>query len=269
MKLGILAGGGDLPRQLAAYCQNHKIDFTILIPDGLVDTALYTGMPYQTFRLGAGAQLKRLMLQNKLTDMVLIGYLKRPTFWQLRPDLFTMTLLPQLGLATRGDDGLLRALINILEKYGRLKIRGIHEFMPELLAPLGVMGQHQPTDELQSIIDKGISEALALGEADIGQAVIVGPDGLYHTETRRGTDALIRAFADNPKPDSILVKLCKPQQELRIDLPTIGQRTVENAAAAGLRGIVVSAGKTLVDKMTDTIASADAKGLFLLGVNRP
>lgn len=261
MKLGIVAGSGDLPLALIARCQSQNIDFHVF-PFSAVN---YMQFPHDVIRPGGGGTFLNLIKQHSITDVLFIGAIQRPSPWQFWPDWLTISLLPRLLKVWRGDDGLLSTVVNILEEKSGVRVRGVHEFMPELLADKGVWGSHQPTDDMQQAIAIGTAAALALGQADIGQAVIADTNGVQAREDRRGTASMLKNFK-SATASSVLVKLCKPQQELRIDLPTIGSRTIASAKQAGLSGIAVSAGKTLIVDKAATIAAADAAGLFLIGV---
>ena len=266
MKLGIIAGSGDLPSLLADRCQAQAIPFTVFAIAGQGNE--YLAMPGHVFRLGGGAALRNLIRQNAITDAVLIGAVQRPTIWQLRPDWLTLRQLPRLMLWRRGDDGLLRRLADIFERVVRVRLRGVHEFLPELLAPAGTWGRVVPDAFGEQLIEQGRDAALAHGTADLGQAVIVDRSGIAAWEGRAGTSDLLRSYRNQPdRQPAILVKMAKPQQDLRFDLPTVGPQTVALAAQARLAGIAVEAGRTLVVDRAAMIAAADAAGLFLTGIS--
>ena len=141
--------------------------------------------------------------------------------------------------------------------------------MNDLLVKQGIMGKHKPDKQAKEDIRRGIEVATELGKLDVGQAVVVQQGLVLGVEGIEGTDELIRRCGGyRRKGDGgVLVKLRKPQQDMRIDLPTIGTRTVERAKEAGLRGIVVHAGNGLVVDEADVIKLADKYGLFVMGVN--
>ena len=262
MKLGIIAGAGAVPGVLAARCRANGIPYTVFAIAGQGNDGL--AAPGHVFRLGAGASLRRLLRKNAITDAVLIGAVSRPTFWQLRPDWLTLRQLPRLMLWRGGDDGLLRRLATVFERVAKVRLRGVQEFLPELLAPAGVWGAIVPDDQAKVLIAIGRAAALAHGQDDLGQAVIVDCTGIAARETRAGTSALLRNYKSYMP--AVLVKMAKPQQDLRLDLPTVGPQTVALAAAVGLAGIAVEAGRTLVVDRAAMVAAADAAGLFLIGL---
>lgn len=267
MKLGIIAGGGDLPRQLILHAEQNRIPFHVLAIAGQAEPPDYEFQPHTVVRLGAAGQIFDTLSRHQITDIVMIGRIRRPSLLELRPDWQLLKLLPRLGLLSLGDDGLLRNVITLFEGRG-VKVRGIHEFLPQLLAPEGVWTKQAPQATLQADIDRGIEAALALGQADVGQAVVVQDGLVIAAEAVEGTDAMLQRAAKDKRTGGpgVLVKLCKPQQDKRVDMPTIGVKTVEQAKAAGLAGIVVSAGRTLVDNYEATKAAADTAGIFIVGV---
>lgn len=262
--LGILAGGGDFPRQIIAHCVIEKIPFYILAIKGQADAETVTMYPHTWVRFGAARKIHDTLKANNVTDVVMIGTMRRPTLWQLLPDLFLLKFLPRLGLAALGDDGLLRNVVELFERHG-LRVRGVHEFLPDLLAPAGVWTSTVPSVDMKTTIEYGIKTAKAHGEADLGQAVVVRGSETLALESKDGTDAMLRRLAGNK--GGILVKLCKPQQDTRVDLPTIGVRTVENVVAAGLQGIIISAGRTLVVDRDAVVDVANKHGIFVMGID--
>jgi DUF1009 family protein len=192
---------------------------------------------------------------------------RRPPIAELAPDLKGAAFLARIAGRALGDDGLLSAVVAEIEREG-FRVVGADAIISDLLAPRGVLGRHQPDADAKGDIARGMDAARALGAADIGQAVVVQQGIVLGVEAAEGTDALIARCAALRLngPGGVLVKTKKPQQERRADLPTIGVTTVLNAKAAGLRGIAVEAGHTLVIGLKDVIAAADAAGLFVVGV---
>jgi DUF1009 family protein len=262
MRLGIIAGGGDVPRHLIQHCVQTGIQFHVFIIAGQQTDPCLAAYPHTMVRLGAGRALLNALRVNTITDIVLIGAVRRPSVWSLLPDWFVITRLPRLGLAALGDDGLLRNVIAIFEEHG-FHVRGVHEIMPDLLASTGPMTATKPDAAAMADIVVGIEAATHHGQADKGQAVVVRSGRVIAREGKTGTDAMLQSI----RGSGVLVKLCKPQQDERVDLPTIGIRTVQNAVAAGLSGIAVSAGRTLVNDRAATIAEADKHGIFIIGVD--
>ena len=138
-----------------------------------------------------------------------------------------------------------------------------------MLAPAGVLTRAVPDDVAMADVRRGVEVARALGAADVGQGCVVQQGLVLALEAAEGTDAMLARCADlaRPGPGGVLVKLSKPGQERRADLPTVGPATIRGAAAAGLRGVAFEAGGTILAEREATLAAADTAGLFLLGID--
>ncbi|MDZ7713206.1 MAG: UDP-2,3-diacylglucosamine diphosphatase LpxI [Rhodovibrio sp.] len=268
-KLGVLAGGGPLPRQIVEQCRRQGRPVFVVAFHGQTDPATVDGdVGHVWTRLGAAGQTLKALRTAGCGELVMAGPVRRPSFGEIRPDLTAARFLGRIGTRALGDDGLLRAVIDLLEREG-FRMIGLHEVLPDVLAGAGKLGRHAPDAAAMSDIRRGLSVARALGEQDVGQAVVVQQGMVLGVEAIEGTDQLLRRCGDLRRPGAggVLVKIKKPQQDARADLPTIGTRTVEGARAAGLRGIAVSAGGAVMVDPDDTIAAADAASLFLYGVD--
>ena len=268
-KLGIIAGGGSIPKKLIDFCKENGRDYCVLAIEGNADKNLIDeSIPHQWIRIGqAGTGFKRFH-EEKVEDVVMIGTIRRPSFFDLVPDFRTAAFFAKIGMKSIGDDGILRALVKEIESEGML-VKGVHEVLPEILVKEGVMGKHKPDKQAMEDIKRGIEVAETLGRLDVGQAVVVQQGLVLGVEGIEGTDELIRRCGKyRRKGDGgVLVKLRKPQQDMRIDLPTIGPRSVYRAKESGLRGIAVHAGNGLIVDEEETIKAADKEGLFIIGVN--
>ncbi|MCS6853169.1 MAG: UDP-2,3-diacylglucosamine diphosphatase LpxI [Elioraea sp.] len=264
--LGIIAGGGALPAMLAAAVVGSGRPVFVLALENHADTALLAPFPHQTVRLGAIGQGLSALRSRGVSDLVLVGTVRRPSLLSLMPDAEGARLLGRIGRAAfAGDDGLLKAIVRVLEEEG-FRVHGVQAILSELTAPEGVLTQLAPDAEAEADIARGAAVCRLLGEADVGQAVVVQQGLVLGVEAIEGTDALLERCATLRRegPGGVLVKRPKPGQESRVDLPTVGVRTVERAAAAGLRGIAVEAQTTLMPERAATIAAADRAGLFLV-----
>ena len=266
-KLGIVAGGGPLPARLVAACQSQGRPLFVLALTGHADAALLDGAPQAWIRLGEAGTGIDILHDNGVEEVVMAGPVRRPSFRDLRPDWRTARFFARLGLKALGDDGLLKAVIAELEGEG-FRVVGLDGILGDLLAEAGAWGALRPDDQAASDIQRGVQVAQGLGALDVGQAVVVQQGIVLAVEAVEGTDAMLRRAAALQRQGAggVLVKLSKPGQERRADLPCIGVDTVTNCAAAGLRGIAVEAGSTLVVDRTAVIAAADAAGLFVCGI---
>lgn len=267
-KLGILAGGGDLPARLVEACRDSERDVFVIAFEDQANADALEGVDHAWVRLGAAGTTLKLLREAGVEDIVMAGGVKRPSIAALRPDLWATKFLAKSGAAMLGDDGLLRALVRELETNEGFHVVGIDDILPEVLAPEGPLGRHRPDAQAEADIARGIQVARGIGALDIGQGAVVQGGIVLAAEAVEGTDAMLSRTAGLKRegPGGVLVKVAKPNQERRADLPTIGPDTVENAAAAGLRGIAVQAGGALIVNKADVIAAADAAGLFVMGV---
>lgn len=270
-KLGILAGGGQLPKLIVRACRDNGREFFVIAFEEQAARDAFADVPHARVRLGAAGQTIRYLREAGCGELVMAGSVTRPSFAMLRPDAWTARFFAKFGARALGDDGLLKALIRTLEVTEGFRIVGADELLPGLLAGEGVYGRVQPNVEDEDNIQAGIRAAQDIGRRDIGQSAVAQSGRLLASEDALGTDALLdRAGKLNPDgPGGVLVKVKKPGQERRVDLPVIGPETVLAAALAGLRGIAVEAGGALVLDRDTVIQAADAKGLFIVGVNVP
>ena len=270
-KLGILAGGGSLPELIIRVCQDMGREFFVIAFKGQADNNAFLSVPHKWVRLGAAGQTIQTLRDAGINELVLAGTITRPSLTMLRPDAWTARFFIKTKAYALGDDGLLGALINTLENNEGFTIVGADDLLPSLLAKAGVYGQIQPGLEDKDNIQAGIRGAQDLGLHDIGQSVVAQSGHVLVREDIQGTDSLLRK-SKNLKSDSsdgVLVKVKKPGQERRVDLPTIGPETVHAAARSGLRGIAIEAGGTLILDLDGVIKAANTHGLFVLGINVP
>lgn len=267
-KLGIIAGGGSIPKMLIEECVAQNKDFAVMAIEGNAEKDLLKGVnaSYKWIRLGQAGSGFKFFQDEKVEEVVMIGTIKRPSIFDIVPDLRTTAFFAKVGAKALGDDGLLRAVVDEIEKDG-MKVKGIHEVMPSLLIKEGVLTKKTPSKEHMVDIKRGVEAAFELGRLDIGQAVVVQHGLVLGVEGIEGTDELIKRCKDYRRKGGggVLVKLRKPQQDMRIDLPTIGPKSVERAHESGLEGIVVHAGNGLIVDEKETIALADKYKMFIVG----
>jgi UDP-2,3-diacylglucosamine hydrolase len=268
-RLGIVAGGGGLPRRLVDACQATGREVFVLALEGAAEPATVSGVPHAWCRLGAAARGLALLRENNVTELVLAGGVRRPSLSMLRPDWRAAKLFARIGYKALGDDGLLSVIVAEFEREG-FRVIGADQLLAAGLAPEGALGGLGPDEQALADIEHGQRIARALGALDIGQAVVVQQGLVLGVEAIEGTDALLRRCAELRRqgPGGVLVKIEKPGQEQRADRPTIGPRTVTLAAEAGLRGIAVEAEATIVLDRDQVVDAADRAGLFVVGIRR-
>lgn len=267
-KLGILAGGGALPARIIETCKDTGRDVFVLAFKDQTDPETVTGTSHAWVRLGAAGDAIDLLHDAGVKDVVMAGAIRRPTLAALRPDFRAARLFSKLGVAMLGDDKLLAAVVRELEEQEGFRVVGPESLLPNSLAAVGVLGDHRPDEQAHQDIRRGVEVALGIGALDVGQGAVVQQALVLAVEAAEGTDAMLARAAKLRRdgPGGVLVKVRKPGQESRADLPTIGVATVKAAFAAGLRGIAVEAGGALLVDPENIIRTADEAGLFLLGV---
>lgn len=266
-RLGIIAGSGNLPLRLIRACEERGIEVFIVAFAGQTDPAILKGRNHVITRIEKFGHIVRSLRDHDIRDIVTIGGVRRPSLAELRPDWAAMKIVMRHALMSKGDDGALRALRREYERAGFV-FHGIHKFVSELLAEPGPVGARMPSPEDMIAIARGVTAARAIGRLDIGQAVVVQQGIVLGLEGVEGTDELIRRCAAYKRKGRgpILVKLCKPQQDMDLDLPTIGPDTVHLCAHAGMAGIAVEAGRSLILDPQDVAEIADKYGLFVTGL---
>jgi DUF1009 family protein len=274
-RIGIVAGGGALPIQVArALNDQHHRPFVLLAKGEADPGSILHDQEHETLDLEDFGSLISTLKRHGVTHVVLAGEIKRrPRLTKMRVNAGLLAMLPSViaGLA-RGDDGLLKIVVRCIERRG-IRVVGAHEIVPDLLAAEGVLTKTAPQKSDWRDIEAARLAAEAIGSLDIGQAAIAIGGRVIALEGIEGTDGLLERAKElrghgriAGAKRGVLVKWSKPGQETRADLPSIGPKTVEAAQAAGLAGIAVEAGRSLVLDGPAVIASADALGLFVIGL---
>jgi len=266
-KLAIIAGGGEIPALAIEACEKAGRPYYVFALDGHADHPAVFEAPHERIRLGAASQLEKSAKREGVEEVVMIGRVRRPSLRELRPDMKAAAFMARVAMKAVGDDGLLRAVAGEMERLG-FEVVAIQDIVTDLLAPEGVMTRHKPDADAQADIQRGLEVARTLGDLDVGQAVVIQQKLVLGVEAIEGTDAMLDRCKDLKRKGGggVLVKIKKVRQDRRVDMPTIGVTTVEKAAEAGLRGIVVQAGGTLVVNRDAVVAAADKAKMFLVGL---
>jgi DUF1009 family protein len=273
--VGLIAGGGVLPFAVADSLVARGINPVLFALKGVCDPQAVARFRHHLISIGQLGRLAKLLRSENCRDLVFIGTLVRPGLSEIRLDWGTLRVIGSVCAAFRGgDDHLLSGVGRILEQHG-FRLVGIKDVAPDLLMPEGCLTLKSPDEGSRADIARGRDVLRALSPFDIGQGAVVidghvvavedieGTDGLLARVARLRAEGRIRAKA----PRGVLVKAPKSGQDLRFDLPTVGPRTVEGAAAAQLAGIAIVAGDTIVVDPQNMIAAADAAGLFVAGLS--
>ena len=261
MSLALIAGHGRLPELLLGGSGPRPASVHALegqVPD--------LPVPVEPFRLETLGSLIAGLRAAGVTRVCLAGAIRRPALDSARVDAATQPLAGQILQALgQGDDGALRAVTAIFEEAG-LTVVGADALRPDLLPPPGVPTRARPGAADRRDAARGAEVVRALGAVDVGQGCVVAAGQVLAVEAAPGTDAMLAGLRHRPAHlprGGLLLKAPKPGQDRRLDLPAIGADTVANAAAAGLRGIVVEAAGVLVLDAGATIAEADRQDMFI------
>lgn len=271
--LGLVAGGGLMPLRVADAAVKTGRGVHCLLLEGWARPADYAAFPHEVIPLGQVGRMMRALRARHITDLVLAGRIERPSLLALRWDAEGARMLARLGRQALfgGDDRLLSAALRLLREEG-FRPLGAQEVLHGLMVEEGLLAGPPPDEIARADIARGIAVTRALGLADAGQGCVVQQGLVLGLEAIEGTDAMLARAGGLKRegPGGVLVKLVKPRQDIRADLPVIGPETVRRAAAAGLVGIAIEARQgnagTLVVDRAETAAAAAAAGLFLVAI---
>lgn len=275
-KVGIIAGGGNLPLRLAETCQRDGAEFHLLRLTGYADESL-SSFPGDDCGIAEVGKAIRLLREANCDAVVMAGLVRRPNFATLKPDWRGAALLPKVVSAARKGDG---ALLDVLvETFGAegFAVVGVEEVAGSLHASAGALGQLSPSAQDMEDMRKAAQVIAALGPFDVGQGAVLRNGLVLAIEAAEGTDVMLQRCIELPddvkgfEPGEedgrrgVILKCPKPHQELRVDLPTIGTRTIKLASEAGLAGVAVKAGAALIVDAESVAQKADELGIFVYG----
>ncbi len=266
--VALVAGGGQMPVEIIKSCRERGVK---IVAVGLVPFADQTALaeiPHIMAKMGEAGKILKFFKDNGAMDIVMAGGVKRPSFKELIPDWEGVKILAKIAVKNLGDDALFRALSDELEKRG-FRIRGIEDVVPEMMFHTGIYGKIKPSKEDMADIERGIEVAKALGAVDVGQAVTVQEGMVLTVEAAEGTDMMLSRAAQVRKPkgkNPVMVKIKKPGQDTRTDMPAMGIQTIEQLKQYGMAGIAVESGGILIIEREKVINLANEYGLFIIGM---
>lgn len=273
--LAIVCGAGILPFTVAEAVERGGRRVVIYALRGWADAERVKRYSHQWGGIGQFGRLCRFARQQGCRDVVFIGGVVRPSLWRVLPDWGGIRMLPRIIAAYRGgDDHLLTSLGAMFEDQG-FRLVGAHEVAPEILMPEGVLGAIAPAERDRGDIATGLALLNAMSPFDVGQAVVVAGNHVLAIEAAEGTDALLARIADlraggrihAARGTGVLVKAPKTGQDRRFDLPSIGPTTIAGVARAGLAGLAVVAGGTVMAEPDEIVKEADREKVFVVGVS--
>jgi DUF1009 family protein len=272
--LAIICGGGSFPGAVADAVAQRGRRPVMFGLKGWADAKVVERYAHHWIAIGQAGRFFRLAQAENCRDVLFIGSVLRPPLTQLRLDWQTIKLMPRVIRFFRGgDDKLLTGVAGVAE-YGGFRVVGVKDVAPEIFVPEGVFGRLAPRERDKSDIARALKVITTLGPFDVGQAVVIADNHVLAVEAAEGTDNMLARIAElrkqgrvtSPPGVGVLVKAPKPGQDRRFDLPSIGPRTVQNVARAGLAGLAVAAGSTMIAEPAEVGATADREQVFLVGV---
>jgi DUF1009 family protein len=275
-RLAVIAGRGSLPGLLLTECLRTARPCLVVSFAGVEGMSLPAGVPAFAARFERLGDMFAALKAEDVGAVVFAGGMERPHLDPAACDADTLAILPELlPHLGKGDDATLRAIAAIFERRG-FRVEAAHDLIADLVAGEGAFTRAVPTADDLADAQRARRIAEALGAVDAGQGAVVAQGICLGAETIQGTDAMldfVAATGARFRPDptaarGVLWKGPKPSQDLRMDMPAIGPETVHRAAAAGLAGIAVAAGGTLILDREATIRAADETGLFLVGLGK-
>jgi DUF1009 family protein len=272
--LGLIAGGGALPRAVAQAARAGGRDVFVVPLVGSVTDDWVKEFPHEFLSPGEPGRIIKALTGVGAREVLLCGRVDRPRFNEMKLDAKGVLLLPKaIAAAKQGDDALLRFIVGICEDAGFTAV-SVAQAAPALVCGEGVLGKVVPSDENRADIATAFRIARALGALDVGQGAVVCDGLVLAVEAAEGTDAMLGRIPSlreslrgtGGKPRGVLAKALKPTQDAKTDMPVVGVETVKNVHAAHLSGIALEAGKSLILDKAAVVAEANRLGLFVIGM---
>lgn len=263
-RLGIIAGGGQFPKLIAEEAKRQNMFVAICGFHHNTDENLASACDsFQMLALGQLSKLIDFYKKNSITHICFAGTINKPKALDIRPDLRAAKLI--FSLKTKGDDALLRAILNEFEKEGFTCISAA-KLLPSLKSPQGVLTNRKIPQEILDDMHYGFPIAKSMGSYDIGQCLVVKQGMVIAVECLEGTDATLKRAASLAGKDCVAIKVVKPIQDERIDLPSIGLKTIENLIEYNYAGLAIEADKTLFFDCEEALALANKHKLHIIAL---
>jgi UDP-2,3-diacylglucosamine hydrolase len=266
MRIGLIAGSGQFPIIFSKEARVRGFTVFAVAHVNETDPALASQVAaLEWVHLGQLKRIIRFFRKNEVTETVMMGGItKTRMFTDVRPDMKAIALIA--GMRHTHDDGILSAVARTLEKEG-ITVRESTFLLPDLLAPAGCWTRRKPTRDQQADIDLGWRLAKEIGRLDIGQCLVVGGGSVLAVEAIDGTDATIARGGGLGNGEAVVIKVCKPNQDFRFDVPAVGVETIHTMDRAGARVLVVEAGRAVVFDRREMVALADDCGIAIVALN--
>ena len=267
--LCVIAGGGILPRKLADNFDPSGDRIFFLAFRNVTDPEVVAGRHHEWLELGEIQKAIDAMHRNNVDKVVMAGPIQRPALSSLALDIRALKMLATGGLKAFGDDGLLSLVAKEIEKEG-IKVIGIEQILSGVLTKEGLLAGPKPTKISWDDIKRGLQVLNSLGPCDVGQSIAVQEGIVLAIEAIEGTDQMIERAGSLQRNVSgpILIKISKTNQDKRVDLPTAGPETVNNAIRSGFQGLALEANNSLLLDKDRVIEIAEKNSFFVIGVDQ-
>ena len=270
MKVGLIAGDGSFPLEVAKSVSQKNNEIFIIAIKGSASKDIER-YPHLWIRIGEIGKAIKALKENNCKEVILIGGVKKPNVWLLRPDFGALKLFFKLIiLPIKGDASILKTLLNFLEKDNKFKVVGAEKYISYLLMSKGLIAGEKINEQSNIDIDIAIENCKNIGSKDIGQACVVVNGQIIASEDSLGTDKMLRDIISKEirfNNEGVLVKLVKPIQDRRVDLPAIGLQTIKLAKEIGLCGIAIEDKSSFISNKEGVIEFANKNNIFIFGLS--
>jgi len=268
-KIIILAGNGELPYLIVKSLIKRKIDYSMITFEKNAVSSKLRNIHSKEINFGRIVTEIKNLKKNNFNELIMVGGLSRPHITDIKPDINSIKIVPSFikKIIEGGDNNLLTFAIKKINEMG-IKVLQVNDILPDCFLKKGIHTQVSPSSECVKNIKKARMILDTISKFDIGQSIIIQNGSIVGIETVQGTDSLMKQSKKfvNENNHSVLVKLCKKNQDLRVDLPTIGMKTMLNCNQSNIGGIASSSGKTIFINKSDILKYCNKNKLFLLGI---
>jgi len=266
-KLGIIAGDGFLPKHVFDSCKKNKIPVVVIGLENETNFALFSEKEIIRFHPHKISKIIRKLKDEGVSHISLAGKVKRADLGRLLLDLKGAKLFAKIMKGGLADNCILTTIIKFLEKEG-FEVIAPEAIASDIILSKGAITKSKPNKTALEDIKKGLKVLKGIAGYDVGQALVIQNGLVLGVEAAEGTDELLRRCGEIKQEGDgpILIKVCKPEQERRVDLPCIGLNTVENALRYGFQGIAAESGAALVLEQDKTMKLADKNKFFIQGI---
>ncbi len=269
MRIGLIAGSGQFPIIFSkkAKSKGFSVYAAAYVNEAEKDIEDHVDA-IEWIHIGQLNRLINFFKKHNISEAVMMGAIRKTIMFSdlkdIKPDIKAISLFA--GMIHTHDDGILSAFARTLEKEG-IKIRASTFLLPDLLAQEGCWTRRKPTKSEKADINLGWKYAKEIGRLDIGQCIVIGGGSVLAVEAIDGTDATIKRGGELGKGTAVVVKVCKPTQDIRFDIPAIGVQTIRTMHGAGAKALAIEAGKAVVFDREEMIAMADKFGIAIVAIN--